>query len=256
MTLAVGPITQNSVGPTTASLTCAAASGGTSPYTYQWYRSTTQGFSPGGGNIIAGATALTLEDSGLIPNTQYYYVVVVTDVGNSNATANSTEKAVATSAPTLNPNQFGMTEYLGVLDLRFNTNTVAAQIDAAETATLYAGAAVKMVDSADGVPKVLLCDDAGDDVFGFINFNFKNVAYVAGSACEVSLKGNVMYLYATEAIARGAQVQLDTATMGGVMTADVEDANIVGWAYDKATAAGQLIRVYIETPSFAYVPGA
>src|SRR6185312_7824244 len=96
MSLAVGPITQNSVADTTASLTCAAATGGVGPYTYQYYKSTTTGFSPGAGNIISGATALTLSDSGLIPNTTYYYKVVVTDTGNSNATATSAQLAVVT----------------------------------------------------------------------------------------------------------------------------------------------------------------
>jgi hypothetical protein len=60
MTLTAGAITQTAVTDTTASLVVAAATGGTRPYTYQWYRSTTSGFSPGGGNIISGATALTL----------------------------------------------------------------------------------------------------------------------------------------------------------------------------------------------------
>ena len=153
MSLAVGPISQVSVSSNAAQLSVAAATGGTGPYTYQWYRSTTTGFSPGGGNIITGATALTLSDSGLIPNTQYYYKVVVTDTGNSNATATSAQLALATTPQQLSPNQFAMSGVVGMIDMRFPYNTVSVQIDVSQSGSLYAGMAVKMVDSADGVPK-------------------------------------------------------------------------------------------------------
>lgn len=46
--------------------------------TYQWYRSTTQGFTPGGGNILSGKTSRTLTDTGLTSNTVYYYVLRAT----------------------------------------------------------------------------------------------------------------------------------------------------------------------------------
>jgi hypothetical protein len=79
---------------TTAALSCTAAGGGVSPYTYQWYRSTTNGFTPGSGNIISGATSLTLNDTGLLPSTTYYYICVVTDV--EPVTANSNQVSVTT----------------------------------------------------------------------------------------------------------------------------------------------------------------
>jgi hypothetical protein len=251
--LAVGPITQNSVTDTKASLTSAAASGGTSPYTYQWYRSTTSGFTPGGGNILSGETALTLSDSGLIPNTQYYYKMRVTDTGNSNATADSAQLAVATAPQTLSPNQFAQTSLVGMIDMRFPYDTISVQIASTQATALYAGAAVKMVDSADGVPKVIGCSADTDEVLGFINFDIKTVQFVAGSLAEISMSGNVIYLFATAAIARGAQVALDVTTMGGVKPlVGSGAANIVGWAVDKASAAGALIRVFVKTPSFLF----
>lgn len=78
-----------------ASLTVGAASGGTSPYTYQWYRSTSSGFTPGGGNIISGATSRDLLDTGLTANTTYYYKNVATD--SASATATSSELTVTTA---------------------------------------------------------------------------------------------------------------------------------------------------------------
>lgn len=77
---------------TTASLVSAVATGGTAPYTYQWYRSTTSGFTPGGGNILGGQTALQLDDTGLTQGVAYYYKVVATD--NVSATATSAQMTV------------------------------------------------------------------------------------------------------------------------------------------------------------------
>jgi hypothetical protein len=253
MSLTAGVLSQVSVTDTIASLVSTAASGGTGPYTQQWYRSTTTGFSPGVGNIITGATDLTLTDTGLIPNTQYFYKVVYTDTGDSNTTVTSSQLAVSTTVALLSQNQFDQKAYIGTLDLRFDYDTVSAQIDVSQVGSLYSGAAVKIVDSADGAPKVVLCTADTDEVFGFINFDIKTQAYIAGSLCELSQDGNVLYLYATGAISRGAQVVLDITTMGGVKQATGSTAaNIVGFAYDKATAAGALIRVKVACPSFAF----
>ncbi len=254
MTLTAGVISLVSVASTTASLSATAATGGTSPYTYQWYRSTDTGFTPGGGNIIAGATSLSLSDTGLIPGTLYYYKVVATDTGHSNDTVEYTQLAVTTAAPVLSPNQFAQTSYLGVIDMRFDYDTVSVLIDVSQATALYAGSAVKIVDSADGVPKVVGCAANSDEVLGFINFDIKTVQFLAGMPAEISMAGNVIYLYATAAIARGVQVSLDLTTRGGVRGAAGNTGDdIVGWAYDKATAAGQLIRVFLKTPSFLKV---
>lgn len=253
MVLAVGPITQNSVGSNTASLTVAAATGGNGPYTYQWYRSPTGTFSPGVGTLISGATSLTLNDTGLIPNSQYYYEVVVTDTGNSNATANSAELSVVTTAQQLSQNAFTMTTIAGVVDPTVSFGgTIPVMVDASEVETLYPGDPVMIVDSAGGVPKVTLCTADSDECLGFVNYNIKTVGFVAGDAMEISIGGNTQYLYATGAIARGVEVVLDR-TNNGVKAANGSGGeNIVGWAYDKATALGQLIRVRLKTPSFLF----
>lgn len=251
MGLAAGALTKGAVTSTTAALSSAVATGGTTPYTYQWYRSVVTGFTPGGGNIISGATALTLNDSGLTPGTQYYYVVKATDSAGTPATANSSQLSVATSQPVLDPNQFAETSFLGVIDQRFDYDTIPVQIDASQSGTLYPGQAVKIYDSADGVPKVVACTAVTDNVFGFINFDVKSQSYVANDMCEISQSGNVLYLYSTGAIARGAQVCLDIVTVGGVGPL-VSLSNVVGWAMDKASAAGTLIRVRLTCPSFSF----
>ena len=86
--LASGTASLSSVGTTVATVTVANPTGGTSPYTYKWYRSTTSGFTPGAGNIVSGATAQTLNDTGLSASTNYYYKNVVTDHVAATAVSN------------------------------------------------------------------------------------------------------------------------------------------------------------------------
>ncbi len=252
MSLTAGAITLLSTGPTTASLSVAAATGGTGPYTYQWYRSTTSGFSPGAGSLISGATALTLSDSGLVPGTQYYYSNIVTDTGNSNVTATSTQVGAVTQGPVISPNAAQQYPLLGMLDLRYNTDTVAVQVDASQATALTFGQAVKMAavsTNLSGPPKVVACAADTDVVLGFINFDIKSQSFPAFSMCEISMAGNVIYLYSTGAITRGNQVCLDLTTIGGV-SATGSTHEVVGWAFDGCAAGGTLIRVFLKTPSF------
>jgi hypothetical protein len=92
--IAAGTISLASKTNTTVSLIATDATGGNQVYTYQWYRSTSPGFTPGIGNILSGKTALTLGDSGLVANTTYYYVIRYTD-GNL-ASADASEFSVTT----------------------------------------------------------------------------------------------------------------------------------------------------------------
>lgn len=251
MAVTAGALSKVSVGRNSASLLSLAATAGTGPYTYQWYRSTTSGFTPAGGNAISGATSLTLNDSGLEAGTAYYYKVVATDTGDGNATSTSSQLTVYTAAALPIQNQFEQSTVLGQVALSVPQGTKAAQIDSSESGTLVAGQAVKVVDSAGGVPKVVACSADSDQVFGFINYDVKSQGFVAGQLCEISQAGNCIWLQATGAIARGAQVTLDTTMVGGVaQLVGSSGDRIVGYAYDKASV-GQLIRVVLNVPSFA-----
>lgn len=254
MTLTAGVLSQVSVGSTTASLSATAATGGVGTVTYQWYKSTTSGFSPAGGNLIAGATALTLNDSGLIPGTQLYYKVIATDSDSAPATVTYSQLAVVTSAPTQSQNQFAQAPYLGMIDQAVGpTNVTPVMADFSVVTPIPNGAAVKIVDSVGGVPKVILCTANTDEVFGFVRYSLKNAAYGANAPMEIGQAGTVMYLYATAAIARGVQVCLDITTIGGVHAVSGSGGeNVVGWAFDKAVNPGDLIRISLKCPSFAF----
>ena len=252
MSLTAGAISLVSKTKDTANLSATAATGGTGPYTYQWYRSQTSGFTPGGGNILSGETALTLADDGLIPATLYYYKMVATDTGNSNITVEYAQLGVTTEVETPAINQFQQSSIVGMIDMRFPYDTISVQIDASEAGSLSAGQAVKIVDSAGGVPKVVAITANSDSVLGVINYDVKSRVYVAGDAAEISMAGNVVFLRALAAIARGAKVVANFQTTGGVNPINGSGGeNIVGWALDKAAAAGDIIRVKLLTPSFA-----
>lgn len=254
MSLAAGALTKTLIGQSTANLSSAVATGGTGPYTYQWYRSTTTGFSPGAGNIITGATALTLADSGLIPATTYFYVVIATDTGNSNVTANSSQLTVLTE-PSLSPNQFAQQSYVGSVDMKVGpTNLIAAQVDSslatAANPILFPGQAVKIVaNTAGGPPRVVPITSKSDAAIGFCVFNFKDIQYTAGQNLEVAMWGSVVWCYATAAITQFAEVCIDPTYVGGVQPTG-STATFIGWAMDGAAAAGP-IRVMLM-PNIAY----
>ncbi len=84
----------SAVTSSTATLTTAAPTGGTSPYTGQWYRNLLSGFSPAVGNAVSGATGLTLSDTGLSAGTPYYYIYKATDSANN--TVSSSQVAAVT----------------------------------------------------------------------------------------------------------------------------------------------------------------
>ncbi len=82
--LSISSISLTSATPTTFNLSVTALNG-TLSYTYQWYRSSTGGFTAGSTYAIAGATNSTLSDTPP-SNGPWFYRAVVTDTGNSTAT--------------------------------------------------------------------------------------------------------------------------------------------------------------------------
>jgi len=245
-------------GSNSVKLLSAAATAGTAPYTYQWYRSQTSGFSPGPSNIISGATTLAYTDTGLIPASQYYYKVVATDSSSPAVTGDSAQLSVLTQPASQAQNQFSQSPLLGMIDMTVGpTNVMAVQIDAsAGSAVYYPGQFVKVVaNTLGGLPRVIGCSADADGALGAITYNIKNQGFgfefTAGSVCEIALAGSVMWLYSSAAITQQARVCLDASQPGSVQPTGGSTPNIVGWAMDGAAAMGQLIRVVLLTPSFA-----
>ena len=146
-------------------------------------------------------------------------------------------------------NQFKMEPVQGEVDLEFAGSVVAAQTKAAEATALIAGQAVKLVNSATGIPEVTALADNTEAPFGFVARNIKDQDYPANARLELALEGTIMWMTAGAAIARGAKLEVVNSTFKVITNAGTNP--VIGYAFDKAAADGDLIRVYIETPGYS-----
>lgn len=147
---------------------------------------------------------------------------------------------------TLNQNQFSITPVKGQMDLQFNPAVITGIMGAAQTAVVP-GTCVKMVDNASGAPTFIAITDDSDDVAGVVVYDVKQATFSTGDRVQVAaMRDNVVIMEASEAIARNAKVM---GVVTGSKVANATTSNmIIGRAFDKATAAGDLIRVYIDLP--------
>ena len=145
-----------------------------------------------------------------------------------------------------NPNQRVQTTVKGKSDLGRNYNTVPARADTSITLgnELVAGQFVKIVNATYGIPRVLGCDANDDDVFGVVAYNIKDSKFKADQALEIFMAGNCVYVEANGPIERGTNVSLDVSEPGLVGPSSGFRTHL-GWAYDRATTKGQLIRMIV-----------
>ena len=258
MALTAATISSTAVADTTSSEGSGVPTGGTTPYLYQWCRSTTSGFAVSTANYISGATLSTLSDSGLVPGTIYYYKQYYTDSNATPLTVTSAQITVTTLAAIASQNQFAGAPWLGQLDLKFNPGTLSCQVDASQTGSLMAGDAVTFsTATGPSVPRVSKSTAAADHVCGFVVYNHKDATYKAGARVEIALKSNVIYLMAAGAINRGQFVTnlpsgVAGGTNGGVIAVTGSSAlDIIGFSLDQAAAAGTLVRIWLECPTVA-----
>lgn len=144
-------------------------------------------------------------------------------------------------------NQFKQSGEKGLLDMRFNPSVMSVEIDVTSAGGLLPSQAVKMIDSAGGIPKVVECATDADDIFGFIVYDIKSRGFSAYDKCEIAFgSGSIMYMEAAAAIGRNAKVEI--VVVGQKVAPATSGKIVVGRALDKALAAGQLIRVMIRLP--------
>lgn len=256
-----GTLSNVSVTATAIANTQSAPTGGTTPYTYAWYRSTVTGFTPGGGNAIGTpGTNPAITDTGLTPGTQYYYKSIITDSAATPTSATASQLAVATVAASPNPNQFTQSNFLGTLDLAFNPGVLSVQFDPVSgTGTITGGMALKWATtSTGGAPRVLISTAQADVVAGFAIYNFKDQSFSPGQYLEMAIADSVIYLYATAAMNRGTNVVSLPAAVAGGCNGGVQAVTgssgfpIVGYLLDVASANGQLVRVMLTINPAGY----
>lgn len=147
---------------------------------------------------------------------------------------------------TLNINQFSQTTVAGQTDLSFAGSVVTAHVSASQATALVAGQAVKIENSAGGIPNVLGTASNTDTPWGIVLRNLKDASFPALAALEVGRDNTVVYLTASGAIARGAAVEIDATTFKVSASGGVNP--IIGEAYDLAVNNGDLIRVWLKLP--------
>ncbi|MBZ5673702.1 MAG: hypothetical protein LAP61_05590 [Acidobacteriia bacterium] len=147
----------------------------------------------------------------------------------------------------LNPNQFSQTTVAGQLDLEFAGSIVSANVSQNQATALVAQQGVKIENSAGGTPKMLAMTSNTDTPWGFVVRNLKDANFPTNAAMEVARDNAVMYMTASGAIARGAPVEYDYVANKVGPSLGVNP--VIGEAYDKAAADGDLIRVWLHLPS-------
>lgn len=148
----------------------------------------------------------------------------------------------------LSMNQFSLEALKGMVDLKVGpANILACEVDSSSAGGLVPGQAVKIVSVAGGIPNIVECSAASDDVFGFIAYDIKDSTVGPGDKVEVAFaRGTAMYMEASAAISANASVMI---VLSGSKVATATATNrIVGRALDRASGSGDLIRVIIDLP--------
>ena len=144
-------------------------------------------------------------------------------------------------------NAFQQLPFQGQLDLQFPGNTVTMQVDPTQATPLIAGQAVKLSTNNFGTPSVVAVTSNSDAIIGFVVRNLKDQNYSAGNYVEITTPGSVMWMTAEAAITRGQNVQIDY-TNNQINPSD-GSTSVVGYAYDAAINAGDVIRVWVQKAS-------
>lgn len=146
-------------------------------------------------------------------------------------------------------NQFSQTNSVGTLDLTTNPNPSVMTVlyNPGSSNNIIPGEGVKLVDlgvsDAIGPPIVDQRALDSDAVEGIVLMDQKKATKEPGDLVSIARRGAVIFQEASAAIARGAAVALVLASPGQVVTRTTEI--LYGKALDKASAAGDLIRVEV-----------
>lgn len=146
-----------------------------------------------------------------------------------------------------NINAFALAPLKGDTSLPRTGMVISAMVKSDEAVPIVAGQAVKLVDSAGGVPVITALTATTDAAFGVALYNIKNQSYAANAALEIGMRNTVVWMEAAGAIARGAFVQFNYATNKVSLNLGLNPT--LGVAMDKATADGDLIRVLLDIPA-------
>lgn len=151
----------------------------------------------------------------------------------------------------VNMNQFNKSALPGQIDLKSGglDTTFTVKFNPESAGTLVPGQGVKLVDLGatdyNGVPIVDVLAADTDVPFGARVYDHKKGEADPGDIVQVTYKGCVQFMEAAGALNRGGGVALAVATPGQVQAVGVNAQ--YGITLDKASAAGDIIRVLVDT---------
>lgn len=135
----------------------------------------------------------------------------------------------------------------GQLDLDVNLNQFAGVVDSSQTEALLPGDPVSIVSTSAGLPHYIKAS-SGSLIFGYVKWSAKKPSYEADDIVEVACTGDVMYMEAGAALNAGIPVNVDISGDTAVVAVGSSAGSTIGYTMEQATAAGQLVRVYIAGP--------
>lgn len=146
----------------------------------------------------------------------------------------------------LSLNQFQPTTVPGQPDLQFGGSVVTCEVASTQATPIIPGQVVKIADTNSKIPQILGLAANTEASFGVALRNPKDVNFPALSRVEVGIAGTVVYMTAGAAIARFAKLEFVYTTNKVITNAGTNP--VMGYAFDKAAADGDIIRVYILNP--------
>lgn len=138
----------------------------------------------------------------------------------------------------------------GQLDLDVNLNNFAGLVDSTQTTALMPGDPVSIVGTSAGLPHYIKAAE-GSLVFGYVKWSAKQSSFKAGDMVEIASGGDVMYMEAGGALNAGIAINFKIDSGTGAITLEAPGTSAgstIGYTMEQATAAGDLVRVYIVAP--------
>ena len=157
------------------------------------------------------------------------------------------EQAFAYQMNAFAPNQVAK----GQLDLDVNLNNFAGVVDSTQTKALVPGDPVSIAGTTSkGLPHYIKAAK-GSLVFGYVKWSAKQSSFSAGDMVEIASGGDVMYMEADGALNAGVAVNFKIDSGTGAITLEAPGStagSTIGYTMEQASAAGDLVRVYITAP--------
>jgi len=148
-------------------------------------------------------------------------------------------------------NSFQMSKTKGEIAFARNIgDNLVCTVDPSTGTPLVSAQAVYLISQSTGTadsPLLVAAAAPTDDIFGFVINTLRGQSFPASSQVDIAIKGAIMIMEASGAIAVGTRVGV-TSTLQQIADASSMSITPIGILLDKAVNSGDLVRVLIESP--------